>query len=83
MSEMLSGEWLGPPCIRLEVSAWASKSLEADMDANQRLYDRAVKAKEIVLHNAVKATLAGHAFIALLDTRATKHKSKWRDNSWS
>jgi lipid-binding SYLF domain-containing protein len=44
-------------------------SLEPDSGADQRLYDKAVSAKEIVLDNAVKATPAGQSLISLLEKR--------------
>ena len=44
-------------------------SLEPDSSADQRLYDKAVSAKEIVLDNAVKATPAGQTLISLLEKR--------------
>src|SRR5215472_14934436 len=44
-------------------------SLEPDSGADQRLYDKAVSAREIVLDNAVKATPAGQSLISLLEKR--------------
>jgi len=50
-------------------------TLEPDDDANQRLYDKAVTAKEIVIENAVKPTPAGKQLISLLNTKAAKRSS--------
>jgi len=47
-------------------------SLEPDSDANQRLYGKAVSAKEIV-GGGVKATPAGQSLVSLLDSKAGKH----------
>jgi lipid-binding SYLF domain-containing protein len=44
-------------------------SLDPDSSADQRLYDKAVSAREIVLDNAVKATPAGQSLISLLEKR--------------
>ena len=44
-------------------------SLEPDSSADQRLYDKSVSAREIVLDNAVKATPAGQSLISLLEKR--------------
>jgi len=52
-----------------------SATLESDKDANQRLYDKDVTAKEIVLENAVKTTPGGEALVSLLNTKTAKHKS--------
>jgi lipid-binding SYLF domain-containing protein len=49
-------------------------TLQADNDANQRLYDKAVKANEIVLQNAVKPTAGGQSLVSLLNTKVTKHQ---------
>ena len=49
-----------------------SATLEPDKDANQRLYDQAVTAKEIVIQNSVKITAGGEALISLLDAKVTK-----------
>ena len=48
-------------------------TLESDNDANQRLYDKAVSAREIVLGKTVQATSAGKAFVSLLDSKLAKH----------
>ena len=42
-------------------------SLEPDSSADQRLYGKAVSAREIVLDNAVKATPAGQSLVSLLE----------------
>jgi lipid-binding SYLF domain-containing protein len=47
-------------------------SLNPDSDANQRLYDKTVSAKEIV-SGGVKATAAGASLVSLLDSKAGKH----------
>ena len=44
-------------------------SLEPDSEANQRLYDKTVSAREIVLDNAVQPTPAGQSLLTLLDSR--------------
>jgi len=49
-------------------------SLEPDNDANQRLYGKAVGARDIVLANGVKATPGGQSLVSLLDTKVPKHK---------
>jgi SH3 domain-containing YSC84-like protein 1 len=51
-----------------------SATLEPDTDANKRLYDKEVTAKEIVLQNAVNATPAGRELTSLLDAKIAKHK---------
>ena len=48
-------------------------TVESDNDANQRLYDKAVSAREIVLGKTVQATSAGKAFVSLLDSKLAKH----------
>jgi len=50
-------------------------TLDADKDANKRLYGKPVTAQEIVLGNAVKATEAGAAFDSLLNSKVAKHSS--------
>jgi lipid-binding SYLF domain-containing protein len=47
-------------------------SLEPDGDANKRLYDKEVSAKDIVSGD-VKATSAGQSLVSLLDSKAGKH----------
>jgi lipid-binding SYLF domain-containing protein len=49
-------------------------SLEADNDANKRLYDKAVTAKDIVVENAVQATPGGQSLVSLLDSKIPKHR---------
>jgi len=44
-------------------------SLNPDSDANQRLYDKTVSAREIVLDNAVTITPAGQSLVTLLDSK--------------
>jgi len=44
-------------------------SLEPDSDANQRLYDKTVSAREIVVDNAVKITPAGQSLVSLLESK--------------
>ena len=46
-------------------------TVESDNDANQRLYDKAVSAREIVLGKTVHATTAGQAFVSLLNSKLT------------
>ena len=50
-------------------------TLDADDDANQRLYDKAIKASEIVLQDAAKLTPEGQTLVSLLNTKTPKHKS--------
>jgi len=51
-------------------------TLEPDDDANQRLYDKTLTAKEIVVGNAVKPTPAGKELISLLNTKIARRSSK-------
>jgi len=44
-------------------------SLEPDSDANQRLYEKTVSARDIVVDNAVKATPAGQSLVSLLESK--------------
>jgi SH3 domain-containing YSC84-like protein 1 len=44
-------------------------SLEPDSSADQRLYGKAISAREIVLDNAAKPTPAGQSLISLLEKR--------------
>jgi len=44
-------------------------SMEPDSVADQRLYDKPVSARDIVLGNAVKATPAGQSLVSLLEKR--------------
>jgi lipid-binding SYLF domain-containing protein len=50
-------------------------NLQPDDDANQRLYGKAVTAKEIVLGNTVKTTTGGMALDSLLNTKIAKHSN--------
>jgi SH3 domain-containing YSC84-like protein 1 len=50
-------------------------TLEPDDDANQRLYDKALTAKEIVIGNSIKPTPAGQQLISLLNAKVAKHRS--------
>jgi lipid-binding SYLF domain-containing protein len=50
-------------------------TLQADEDANRRLYGKVITAKEIVTENAVKTPAGGTALISLLDTKVAKHIS--------
>ena len=52
----------------------SGSSLDPDDDANQRLYGKAVSAREIVTGNAVKATPAGQSLASLLNSKAAKHQ---------
>lgn len=47
-------------------------SLDPDSDANQRLYGKAVSAREVVGGKDVKATPAGQQLVTLLDSKAGK-----------
>jgi lipid-binding SYLF domain-containing protein len=47
-------------------------TLEEDKEANQRLYDKAVTAKDILLQNAVTATPSGENLVSLLNTKIAK-----------
>ena len=49
-------------------------TLEEDKDANQRLYDRAVAAKDILLQNAVTTTPSGENLLSLLNAKVAKNK---------
>lgn len=48
-------------------------TLEEDKDANQRLYDKAVAAKDILMQNAAKATPGGETLVSLLNTKIAKN----------
>jgi SH3 domain-containing YSC84-like protein 1 len=50
-------------------------SLDPDGDANQRLYGKAVSAREVVTGNAVKATPAGQSLVSLLNSKVAKHSN--------
>lgn len=49
-------------------------TLAPDSDANRRLYNKQVSAKEIVIENTVKATPAGESLASLLNAKVAKHK---------
>jgi SH3 domain-containing YSC84-like protein 1 len=44
-------------------------TLNPDSSANQRLYDKTVGAREIVVDNAVKSTPAGESLVSLLESK--------------
>lgn len=44
-------------------------SLEPDSGANQRIYDKTISAREIVIGSAVKTTPAGQSLVSLLDSK--------------
>jgi lipid-binding SYLF domain-containing protein len=48
-------------------------SLEVDNNANERLYDKALTAKDIVAGNAVQATPGGNSLVSLLNSKIPKH----------
>ena len=48
-------------------------SLEPDNDANNRLYDKAITAKDIVMENSVQATPGGQTLVSLLNSKIPKH----------
>jgi len=48
-------------------------TLQPDDKANERLYDKPVSARDILLGNAVQPTTAGQAFVALLDSKLPTH----------
>lgn len=50
-------------------------TLQADDDANRRLYGKALSAQEIVTQTAVKTPAGGAALISLLNTKVAKHSS--------
>jgi len=52
-----------------------SATLEPDTDANKRLYDRDVTAKEILFQNSVQVTPAGEDLVSLLNAKIAKRKS--------
>jgi lipid-binding SYLF domain-containing protein len=56
-------------------TSFGAATLEPDEDANQRLYDKALTAQEIVIGNDVKLTAAGKQLISLLNTRVSNHSS--------
>ena len=50
-------------------------SLEADNDANKRLYDKTITAKDIVIENTVQATPGGQGLVSLLNSKIPKHSA--------
>jgi lipid-binding SYLF domain-containing protein len=50
-------------------------ALEADNDANKRLYDKAITATDIVMENAVQATPGGQSLVSLLNSKIAKHSA--------
>jgi lipid-binding SYLF domain-containing protein len=44
-------------------------TLEPDSGANQRLYDKMVSAREIVVDSTIKTTPAGESLVSLLDSK--------------
>ena len=49
-------------------------SLAPDSDANLRLYEKGVSARDIVLTNGAKATPGGQSLVSLLDSKVPTHK---------
>jgi lipid-binding SYLF domain-containing protein len=50
-------------------------TLRPDGDANRKLYGRDLKAKDIVLHNAVAAPASAKVLISVLNTKSPKNRS--------
>jgi len=50
-------------------------ALEADNDANQRLYDKPVTAKDILMESSIQATPGGRGFVSLLNSKVPKHSA--------
>ena len=50
-------------------------TLHQDGDANKRLYDKPISAREIVRENSVRSPAAGQSFSALLNSKIPKHSS--------
>jgi lipid-binding SYLF domain-containing protein len=50
-------------------------TLQPDNDANKRLYDKTLAAREIVLENAVRPPAGAQALVVLLNSKAAKHGS--------
>jgi SH3 domain-containing YSC84-like protein 1 len=50
-------------------------TLQADDDANRRLYGKSISAQEIVTTTTVKTPAGGAALISLLNTKVAKHSS--------
>ena len=44
-------------------------SLEPDSSANQRIYDKTISAREIVVDSTVKSTPAGQSLVSMLDSK--------------
>ena len=44
-------------------------NLEPDSAANQRIYDKTISARQIVIDSAVKTTPAGQSLVSLLDSK--------------
>jgi SH3 domain-containing YSC84-like protein 1 len=51
-------------------------TLAPDSDANRRLYNKPVSAKEIVIQNAVQPTPAGESLASLLNAKVPDHKKQ-------
>jgi len=51
-----------------------SATIEPDNDANKRLYNQDVSAKEIIMTNSVRPTPAGEQFVSQLSTKLSRHK---------
>jgi lipid-binding SYLF domain-containing protein len=54
-------------------AALGGAALEADNDANQRLYDKAITANDILMKNAVQVTSGGQSLVSLLNSKVPKH----------
>ncbi len=52
----------------------SGSSLDPDEDANERLYGKALSAREIVTGKTVKATPGGQSLVSLLNSKAAKHQ---------
>ncbi len=52
----------------------SGSSLDPDEDANERLYGKALSAREIVTGNTVKATPGGQSLVSLLNSKEAKHQ---------
>ena len=50
-------------------------TLHQDGDANKRLYDKPISAREIVRENSVRSPAAGQSFAALLNGKIPKHSN--------
>jgi len=57
-------------CCSVQPATRSFYALEQDSGANQRLYGKAVSAREIVLENAAKPTPAGQTLVSLLEGRS-------------